>query len=48
VVVLRFFDDFTEAQAAEALGWPLGTVKSTTARALSALRATELAEETLR
>ena len=48
VVVLRFFDDFTEAQVAAALGWPVGTVKSTTARALVALRATELAEETLR
>lgn len=48
VVVLRFFDDFSEAQAAQALGWPVGTVKSTTARALDALRAAQLAEETLR
>jgi RNA polymerase sigma-70 factor (sigma-E family) len=45
VVVLRFFDDLSEADAATALGWPLGTVKSTTSRALAALRATDLSEE---
>ena len=39
VVVLRFFDDLTEVQAAQALGVSVGTVKSTTARALDRLRA---------
>ena len=38
VLVLRFYDDLTEAQAADALGWPVGTVKSTTSRAIAALR----------
>ncbi|MDP3711141.1 MAG: SigE family RNA polymerase sigma factor [Mycobacteriales bacterium] len=45
VVVLRFFDDLSEADTAAALGWPVGTVKSTTSRALAALRATDLSEE---
>ncbi len=44
VVVLRFFDDLSEVATATALGWPVGTVKSTTARALAALRAGELAD----
>jgi RNA polymerase sigma factor (sigma-70 family) len=39
-VVLRYFDDFTEAKTAEVLGIPLGTVKSRTARALEQLRVT--------
>jgi DNA-directed RNA polymerase specialized sigma24 family protein len=39
VVVLRFFDDLTEAQAAEVLGVTIGTIKSQTARALARLRA---------
>jgi RNA polymerase sigma-70 factor (sigma-E family) len=42
VLVLRFYDDMTEAQAATALGWPVGTVKSTTSRAVTALRAQRL------
>jgi RNA polymerase sigma-70 factor (sigma-E family) len=42
VVVLRFFDDLTEQQAADALGVSVGTVKSQTSRALSALRASPL------
>jgi RNA polymerase sigma-70 factor (sigma-E family) len=39
VVVLRFFDDLTEAQTAEMLGVTVGTVKSQTVRALARLRA---------
>ena len=39
-VVLRFFDDLPEAQVAEIMGCRIGTVKSTTARAVERLRAT--------
>lgn len=42
VVVLRYFDDLTEAQTADALGVTVGTVKSQTARALKALRSSPL------
>jgi RNA polymerase sigma-70 factor (sigma-E family) len=38
VVVLRYFDDLTEAQTASVLGCSVGTVKSQHARALTALR----------
>jgi RNA polymerase sigma-70 factor, ECF subfamily len=38
VLVLRFYEDLTEAQAAALLGVSIGTVKSHTARALAALR----------
>nr|WP_239096094.1 SigE family RNA polymerase sigma factor [Micromonospora lutea] len=38
VVVLRFFDDLTEVQAAETLGVSVGTIKSQTAKALERLR----------
>lgn len=46
VIVLRYFDDLTEKQAAAALGCSVGTVKSQAARALAALRASPLLEET--
>ncbi|MGH9107385.1 MAG: RNA polymerase sigma factor [Acidimicrobiales bacterium] len=38
VVVLRYFDDRSEADVAELLGIPVGTVKSTAARAIAQLR----------
>jgi RNA polymerase sigma-70 factor (sigma-E family) len=38
-VVLRYYDDLTEAQTAATLGVSVGTVKSHTSRALTALRA---------
>ena len=38
VLVLRFYLDLSEADVAAALGWPIGTVKSTTARGLDQLR----------
>lgn len=38
-VVLRYFDDLSEAATATALGCAVGTVKSTTAAALARLRA---------
>ena len=38
VIVLRFFDDLTEAQTAHVMGTTVGTVKSQTAKALAALR----------
>ncbi|WP_343908034.1 SigE family RNA polymerase sigma factor [Nocardioides aquiterrae] len=38
VVVLRWFEDLTEAQAAQTLGVSVGTVKSQSARALRSLR----------
>jgi RNA polymerase sigma factor (sigma-70 family) len=44
VVVLRFFADFPVRDVAELLAMPEGTVKTLTARALAALRATGLAE----
>jgi RNA polymerase sigma-70 factor (sigma-E family) len=38
VVVLRFYEDMTEAAIAEVLGCSLGTVKSNSSRALAKLR----------
>jgi RNA polymerase sigma-70 factor (ECF subfamily) len=39
VVVCRYLLDLSEAETAQTLGWPRGTVKSRTARALVKLRA---------
>ncbi len=41
VLVLRFFHDYTEAATAEAMGITVGTVKSSTFKALAALRISE-------
>jgi RNA polymerase sigma-70 factor (sigma-E family) len=38
VIVLRYFEDLSEIEIAEQLKWPIGTVKSTTSRALEQLR----------
>ncbi len=38
-VVLRYYEDLSEADSARAMGCSVGTVKSTTARALLAMRA---------
>ena len=38
IVVLRYFDDLTEAQTAECLGISVGTVKSACSRAFASLR----------
>jgi RNA polymerase sigma factor (sigma-70 family) len=39
VIALRYYEDLTEAETADVLGVAIGTVKSTTARALATLRA---------
>ena len=38
ILVLRYFDDLSEAQTADALGCSVGTVKSQTSRGLARLR----------
>ncbi len=37
-LILRYFEDLSEAEAAEALGWTVGAVKSSTSRGLVRLR----------
>jgi len=44
VLVLRFVADLSEAQVAEVLGVPVGTVKSRTARAIARIDLTDLRE----
>jgi RNA polymerase sigma factor (sigma-70 family) len=38
VLVCRYFLDLSEAETAQVLGWPIGSVKSRTSRALNRLR----------
>lgn len=45
MIVLRFYDDLTEVQTADALGVSVGTVKSHTARALKTLRKSDFLED---
>jgi RNA polymerase sigma factor (sigma-70 family) len=42
VIACRYFLELTEAETAEALGWPTGTVKSRLSRAVERLRASLL------
>jgi RNA polymerase sigma factor (sigma-70 family) len=42
VVVLRFFADFSVREVSQLLGYPEGTVKTLTAKALTSLRTTDL------
>lgn len=46
IVVLRFYEDLSEAQVAETLGCSVGTVKSTVSRALVRLRQSGLDDGT--
>ena len=48
VLVLRYFEDLTEAQTAETLGISVGTVKSQASRGLASLRSSHLLTEEVR
>jgi DNA-directed RNA polymerase specialized sigma24 family protein len=48
VVVLRFYEDLTEAAVADALGVSVGTVKSQTAKALARLRISPAVNDEMR
>ena len=45
VLVCRYFLDLSEAETAQVLGWPIGSVKSRTSRALNRLRGLLTPEE---
>ncbi len=47
IVVLRYYEDLTEAHVAETVGCSLGTVKSTVSRALTRLRESGLLDDGL-
>jgi RNA polymerase sigma-70 factor (ECF subfamily) len=47
VIVLRYYEDLSEAEVARLLGLPLGTVKSLGRRGLSRLRRRLMAPATL-
>jgi len=44
VIVLRYFEDLSEADIATQLDWPIGTVKSTASRALESMQRTLYAQ----
>ena len=44
-LMCRYFLDLSEAETAQVLRWPLGSVKSRTSRALGRLRGLVLAED---
>lgn len=46
MVVLRYYDDLSEAQVAELLGISVGAVKSAASRGLASLRATHSSHDT--